>query len=46
MKVNIDISFKYFSFLVYQRSVQFLYKTLDTLIEAFDSFYSQTVLAL
>ena len=34
MKVNIDISFKYFSFLAYQRSVQFLYEMLDTLMEA------------
>ena len=35
VKVNIDNSGKYFSFLAYQRSVQLLYETLDTLIEAF-----------
>ena len=34
MKVNIDISCKYFSFLAYQRSVQLSYETLGILIEA------------
>ena len=38
MKVNIDISCKYFSSLAYQRSVQFLYEALDTLIEALTAF--------
>ena len=33
-----DISCKYFSFLAYQRSVQLLYETLDTLIEALTAF--------
>ena len=32
MKVKMDILWKYFSFLAYQRSVQLLYDTLDTLI--------------
>ena len=32
VKVNIDISCKYFSFLAYQRTVQLLYEILDTLI--------------
>ena len=35
MKVNKDISCIYFSFLAYQRGVQLLYETKDTLIEAF-----------
>ena len=34
VKVNINILCKKFSFLVDQRSVQLLYETLDTLIEA------------
>ena len=38
VKVNIDISCKYFSFLVYQRSVQLLYETIGTLIEALTAF--------
>ena len=38
MKVNKDISRKYFSFLAYQRSLQFLYETLDTLIETLTAF--------
>ena len=38
VKVNIDISCKYFSFLVYQRSAQLLHKMLDTLIEALTAF--------
>ena len=35
---HMDISCKYFSFLAYQRSVQLLYETLDTLIEALTAF--------
>ena len=38
MKVNIDISCKCFSLLVYQRSVQLLHETLDTLIKALTAF--------
>ena len=34
LEANMDTSRKYFSFLAYQRSVQLLYETLDTLIEA------------
>ena len=34
VKVNIGILCEYFSFLAYQRSVQLLYETLNTLIEA------------
>ena len=45
MKVKMDILWKYFSFLAYQRSVQLLYDTLD-INSSFNSFYSQTVLAL
>ena len=32
VKVNINISCEYFSFIVYQRSVQLLYEILDLLI--------------
>ena len=45
MKVNIDISCNYVSFLAHQSSIQFLYETLN-INRSFDSFYSQTVLAL
>ena len=38
MKVNIDTSSKYFSFLVYHTNVQHLHETLDTLIEALTAF--------
>ena len=38
MKVKMDILWKYFSFLAYQRSVQLLYDTLDTLIVALTAF--------
>ena len=38
MKVNIDNSCKYFSFLAYQRTVQLLYETLDTSIEDLTAF--------
>ena len=38
VKVNIDISCIYFSFLAYQRSVQLFHETLDTLIEALTAF--------
>ena len=38
VKVNIDTWCKSFSFLAHQRNVQFLYDTLDTLIEALGAF--------
>ena len=38
VKVSIDISFKYFSFLAYKRKVQLLYEMLGTLIEALTTF--------
>ena len=38
MKVNMGILNKHFSFLAYQRSVQLLYETLDTLIAALTAF--------
>ena len=38
VKVNIDISCKYSSFLAYRRRVQLLYEMLDTLIEALAAF--------
>ena len=38
VKVNTDILCKYFSFLAYQKSVQLLYETFDTLIEAITAF--------
>ena len=38
MKVNIDNSCKYFSFVAYQRTVQLLYETLDTSIEDLTAF--------
>ena len=38
MKLNIDILWKYFTFLAYQRSVQLLYELLDTFIEALTAF--------
>ena len=38
VKVNMDILCKYFSFLAYQRSVQLLYETLDTSIDALIAF--------
>ena len=38
LKVNTDISCKYFSFLAYQRSIKLLYETLDTLIEPLTAF--------
>ena len=44
VKVNIDILHKYFSFLAYQRNVQFLHEMLDTLIAALTAF--QAALAL
>ena len=38
VNVNIDILCKCFSFLAYQRSMQLLYETLDTLIETLAAF--------
>ena len=38
VKVNMGILNKHFSFLAYQRSVQLLYETLDTLIAALTAF--------
>ena len=38
MKLNIDISCKCLSFLLYHRSVELSYETLDTLIEALTAF--------
>ena len=38
VKISIDISRKYFSFLASQRSVLLFYETLDTLIEALKAF--------
>ena len=46
MKVNLDISSKYFSYSAFQRSLEHICETLDTFDISFDSFYSQVALAL
>ena len=43
VKVNIDVSCKYFSFLAYQISVKLLYETLDILIEALQLLLSDSL---
>ena len=46
VKLNLDISCKYFSYLAFQKIVQLICETLDKFNRSFDSFYSQVVLAL